>query len=197
MKRNHRLRGNYKRKAVPIALHGDGVATTAVGKSCSESVEGFSWQSCLMMGRGGVTLTNFLICMIFKNALEGSPETQAEIWLWMCWSLYWAYQGTHPTHRPDGSEYTTGIEADLACTELAGVFFWCCGRFAGIWNIGCFNWNCGATIQTLLAIVAMPIARRIHGRMPAKVQHGWEPFGPRIHSRGISRTAIAYLNCLA
>ena len=123
MKRNHRLRGNYKRKAVPIALHGDGVATTAVGKSYSKSVEGFSWQSCLMMGRGGVTLTNFLICMIFKNALEGSPETQAEIWLWMCWSLYWAYQGTHPTHGPDGSEYTTGIEADLAGTELAGGYF--------------------------------------------------------------------------
>ena len=123
MRTHHRLKGNYTEKAIPIALHGGGVATTAVGKSYSKSVEGYSWQSCLVMGCTGPTLTIFLICIIFKTVLDAGPGAQAEIWLWMTWSLFWLYEGVHPTHAPNGSPYTTGIEAELAGEPLAGGFY--------------------------------------------------------------------------
>ena len=66
MRKAHRLKGDYKKRALPIAFHGDGVATTAVGKSWSKSVEGYSWQSCLMMARGGLPLRTFSYVCISK-----------------------------------------------------------------------------------------------------------------------------------
>ena len=118
----HRL-GDYKKKGIPIGVHGDGVATTAVGKSYSKSVEGYSFQSLLMLGHGNIKLINFLICMIFKDLLEGGVGTQDEIWLVICWSLYWAYEGVYPTHDYNGKRYTSGIDAIRAGHPLAGGFF--------------------------------------------------------------------------
>ena len=81
------------------------------------------------MGLNGPVLTNFLICMIFKSILDSCPLADPEIWLWITWSLFWMYEGVHPTHSPEGVRYTSGKEFVLAGTPLAG------GYYCVLWQI--------------------------------------------------------------
>ena len=60
-------RAEYKRFAVPLGLHGDGVAISGISKSWSRSVDVYSWSS--LIGQGPTMLTNFMIYLLFANMI--------------------------------------------------------------------------------------------------------------------------------
>ena len=109
--------GPYSKKAIPIAVHGDGVPTIAVGKAWQKTVEGISWSSCLASGRGTTILLNFIIVFIFKASMANM--TNDEIWTYICWSLLALYNGCWPTHDVDGNL----LNDPLAGQPLADGFY--------------------------------------------------------------------------
>ena len=61
-------RDGWMRRAVPIALHGDAVPVIAVGRSNSQSLEWFSWQSILAYGP--TMAIKFWMCGVFENQAQ-------------------------------------------------------------------------------------------------------------------------------
>jgi hypothetical protein len=125
---NHPMkrRKNWRRRAIPITIHGDGVPVIAVGKAGTRSLDNISWQSLLACG--SVISVKLWITAIFlqnlcKESIHGI-ETMDQIWEIIVWSLKWLYIGEHPRDRWDGPwpEYMVS-ELLLAGTALAGEFF--------------------------------------------------------------------------
>ena len=71
-------RADYSSKCIPIALHGDGVPVTGVGKAWSKSVEIYSWSSCL--SGGNIVLSNFMVWLVHKVLVSKVPGKKP----WMC-----------------------------------------------------------------------------------------------------------------
>ena len=61
---------NFRRRAIPLSLHGDGVPVTGVGKSWGESMDIYSWNS--LLGSGSTLQFNFYIWSIFQVAVNES-----------------------------------------------------------------------------------------------------------------------------
>ena len=115
----HPMKGrrNWKRRAVPIALHGDDVPVTGCGKVWSKSMRAISW--CSMLGTGSTVNFNFLIYALFTVlAFEGfgPHNTNRRIFQIIAWSLYWLYLGKWPTSDVDGHP----IEDAWAGSPLTG-----------------------------------------------------------------------------
>lgn len=66
--RNHPVRSvpNWRRRAIPLSLHGDGVPITGVGKSWSQRTDIFSW--CSLFGTGLTRTFNYYIWGVFKQS---------------------------------------------------------------------------------------------------------------------------------
>ena len=107
----------YQSKFIPLALHGDGVAVSGVGRSWSRSIDVWSFSS--VIGRGMTILTNFIIFLLFPNYICKSGVDSMGAWeKRMCWSFYWLAVGKWPTKYWNGSP----IYSDKAGTDLADGF---------------------------------------------------------------------------
>ena len=106
--KNHPVssRETHRTKAVPLALHGDAVTTSGVGKSWANSCEAYSWRSCLSRAEIAIT-SNFLIWMYFVKLLVKSGNLNAfkAFERKLTWSLYWLFLGRHPVRDEFGVEY--------------------------------------------------------------------------------------------
>ena len=108
---------DYKNKVVPLGLHGDGVPVKGIGKSWSESMSCYSFNS--IVAPGGNTLeTNFVIFMVFEHLIsrKGACRTMNRFWKVMKWSFTALFNGKWPTEDPDGN----AILSAQAGTDLAG-----------------------------------------------------------------------------
>ena len=92
---------NWKKRAVPIALHGDVVPTTGVGKTWAKGMMIITF--CSLVALGAVWEMNFPIFLMFKPLLfdgDGSPEdsTRHHLWNAICWSFAEGYKGRFPEY---------------------------------------------------------------------------------------------------
>lgn len=96
---------NLKERAVPLALHGDGVSIVGVNKTWTKSVDAYSWSS--LLGSGPLTSTNFLVFIEYlKLMLETvAMNTHDNFSKLLAWSFYWLSIGKWPTRDVHGNEY--------------------------------------------------------------------------------------------
>ena len=115
-------RSNYQCRAIPIAVHGDAVPTTGIGKSWGKSMTVYSW--CSMLSKGCTKDLNFYIWDCFEEYLSKqrilSRNTKHIFWKVITWSLRWMYIGLWPDRDWQGKVYTGGVNKDRALTPLAG-----------------------------------------------------------------------------
>ena len=136
MRGNSRLEGHpvtartgYKRRCIPIRIHGDGVPVTGVGKSWGKSADIYSWNS--FFATGPTIEFNFYIWAVFKAVLSTSfnRNTKNTFWKILVWSLKWLWLGLWPNKNWDGSDWVHRVDIDRAMTPLAGTdddFLFCC-----------------------------------------------------------------------
>ena len=117
-------RKDHMLKALPLALHGDGVPISGVGKSWSRSVDAWSWTSIL--SKGTTLKTNFLIFLmhwqlVLKNADMNCYDKFSKV---LAWSLYWLFVGKWPARDWENQPWPEGSQAgNLANAPLAGGFY--------------------------------------------------------------------------
>ena len=96
-------RADYRDKAIPIFIHGDGVPVTAVNKAWSKSCDNWTWGSIL--GRG-----SFIECMYYIwgswpkfYSTSFAHNTMTVFFEILTWSLHWLWLGEWPTHDWKGT----------------------------------------------------------------------------------------------
>jgi len=141
----------WKRKAVPIAIHGDQVPVTGCGKTWAKSMLIISW--CSMLGRGSTVEMNFLILSIMAALLTkfGTNRTMDQLWRGIVWSLTWLQKGVHPSHDEYGRKYDeNSLEGrragDNLCgeKEYFGVLWGSKQDLEHLWKeygFPCYNWK--------------------------------------------------------
>ena len=123
-----RRRPDWKQKAIPIAIHGDGVGAIAVGKAGTKSIDVLSFQSIL--GRGAHTLVKLWMFALWSlcqaKRTDSDYDTMDEVWTVILWSFIQAYLGKHPGQDWNHKEWADGsAEAMLGAlaADLMGGFF--------------------------------------------------------------------------
>ena len=119
-------RTGFARRAIPIRLHGDGVAITGVGKSWAKTATVHSW--CSMLASGASQKFNWHIWSCFSVIMSEELATRTVFWKILCWSLYWLYLGLWPDRDWNGVLLTGVIDVARALQPLAGGpddFFFC------------------------------------------------------------------------
>ncbi len=158
---------DHQRNFHPMTLFGDGVASYALGKAWSKTVNVWTF-SCLTkspahQGFRGL-LAQMLITMCHKNdcVAKFNANTHKAIYKVLKWSLQALYDGIWPLLRPDNSPWpASSDEQGRAGKLLAG------GKRGVVWHInfdldwafeslGLPRWNsrspcakCGVTIATV------------------------------------------------
>ena len=112
---------NWKKRTIPIWLHGDGVEYAV-----RDSLMCWSWGP--LMTNFSPLETRFLISCFPKTAT--APETWCEIMQQVCWSLNALVQGTHPMHDAMGKPLKKGSPF----YEQRGKAL-CSGYRAVVWSI--------------------------------------------------------------
>ena len=124
MHKEHRYDANSR--AVPIALHADGVTCVGLGKKASKHADCISWCSLLTHSTATASI-NFIVLFIFQIMIvkNNIVDTMDVVWKNIVWSLYWLYQGVHPDRDADGRMYVPGdgLRYTLRLTALADGFF--------------------------------------------------------------------------
>ena len=120
----HPLHGHqfaHRKKACPLFLHGDDVASIGIGKIWSKAVNCLSFGGILSQG-SAASDSHILIGLMFNCIAirSAAADTFKTLWRQLIWSLYWLYRGQWPTHAPYGSLYTVGLEFERAGQPLAG-----------------------------------------------------------------------------
>ena len=121
-----RLVPSHRKKCIPIALHGDGVPISGVGKSWSKSAQVFSWTS--LLARGPTKSTCFLIYLFFWHLIvpAGNMDLYKKFTKVLCWSLGALFDGKWPGADADGRPWEQGSpQAERAGKPLANGFFCC------------------------------------------------------------------------
>ena len=117
---------DYKTKAVPIIIYGDGTLVTGISKGWSKSVDSLIWSSALAT-KGNTWLHNFIICFLYALNMyvdgDGKHLTEDDIWRELVWSLYWLHEGVHPDRGSDNIKYTAGEAYAKKGQPLAGGYF--------------------------------------------------------------------------
>ncbi|CAE7788811.1 unnamed protein product [Symbiodinium necroappetens] len=126
-------RPNFYKRCVPLALHGDGVPLTGVGKSWQNTITDFSFYSLLGEGKTP-DLLMFVYCLFDKLRKMGrdSTATAHRFFEILRWSFRIIWSGTWPSHDYNGRKYKPGSEeAKKAGKPLAdgwyGILFSFCG----------------------------------------------------------------------
>ena len=121
-------RPDWKRKAVPIMVHGDAVPCLQIGRHATKSYDVFSMQPVL--GSGSTLDQKAYIYGNFPT-LEAGEDTMFSVWQRVMWSFWFCYLGQHPTVEWQSKQpYPAGsVEASKAGAFLAA------GLFFVIWSI--------------------------------------------------------------
>jgi len=117
----HPVRGRdgFAMKAVPIAIHGDGVPVSGIGRARQRSCDIFSWSG--LLGKGPTTRTTFLVYLIYTSLIIRTPEKDvyALFSRIFAWSLYWLWMGVWPGKNWDDED----LHDPRAGTPLADGLF--------------------------------------------------------------------------
>ncbi len=122
-------RPDHQRNCIPIALHGDGVAISGVGRSWGKSVDVYSWAS--LLGKGSTVSTNFLVYLLYwklRVTREGMDvfDKFSKV---LAWSLYWLFLGVWPRRDADNHEYLAdspdGKRAGQPLADGDYAVLWC------------------------------------------------------------------------
>eukprot|EP00969_Alexandrium_andersonii_P358556 15451247-Alexandrium_andersonii.AAC.1 len=120
-------RPEWKTKAVPLSLHGDGVPVLQVGKPGSKSFEAYNFQS--IWATGSSLKTKTFMFGVFGGAVASADDgdegdTFGEIWKVLTWSLHYLWLGVWPRRDHNGAAWPQGsTEAALGGTPLAGGMY--------------------------------------------------------------------------
>ena len=125
--RNPQLHGHplhqrvgFERRAVPLRLHGDGVAITGIGKNWAQNATIFSW--CSFLAQGVSQNFNWHIWSVYDivSSYDADTHTRDCFWRILCWSLRWLWLGLWPDADWNGVAFTKSEDIDRALTPLAG-----------------------------------------------------------------------------
>ena len=121
--RNHPLfRDGLPKKAIPITLHGDGIPTTAVGKTWAKSTDVVSWTSLLAV-RGLKTMeSNWLVWLMYSSLYVKTfwLSSTRVIWTVVAWSFKCLQEGRWPEVDHKGDPFAAGtLAAEKAGQPLA------------------------------------------------------------------------------
>ena len=97
-------RQGWKDWAIPIAIHGDGVAVTNIRGKSSKQVDCLSWTSLLATGQ--TRMTQFLIWFAFSHLCRksGFGSTWPVFWAKLALSLQALFSGRWPEKTMEGSD---------------------------------------------------------------------------------------------
>jgi len=113
-------REQWDTKAIPISIHGDGVACIRVNRAGSRTLDVFSWQG--MLGRGGTLFLKHYMCAVFVASC--TSHTMSAVWRVLMWSLWWLFQGVFPDSDHTGKRFAaTSADGQAAGHPLAGGYF--------------------------------------------------------------------------
>ena len=116
-----RHRAGYAERCIPLAIHGDGVPVTHIGRSGSKSCDFFNWSS--LLGQGCTLDATVFITGAFSD-LNVKGETLNAIWAVIAWSLTWLWESKWPDRDHHGIMYRRpSVEGKRALTPLADGFF--------------------------------------------------------------------------
>ena len=89
-------RRDWKRRCIPLGLHGDGISVANVRGKASKTAETLSWTS--LLASGATRLTTYLIWFTFSHLTkkEGFGATWGTFWRRMCRSLWALWTGVWP-----------------------------------------------------------------------------------------------------
>ena len=120
----HGHKFSFKKKAVPIAIHADGVTVTGIGKKSQKHMDAFSWTSLLAMELPAA-VNSFLIALLFQIVERSDGLTSRQLWTVMSWSFHWMYQGVWPDYDWTGRQYSQedGLSYIRRGQPLAFFFF--------------------------------------------------------------------------
>ena len=96
-----RDRAEFMRKAVPIAIHGDGVPCTS-----RMSLDGVSWSSCLVNSTLPAIDTKWFTTGVMNSCV--GTNTKDVLWTHICWSLAILLSGKHPMRNHLGASFAPG-----------------------------------------------------------------------------------------
>jgi hypothetical protein len=105
--KNHPMvhREGWSKRAIPIAIHGDAVASVGVGQTGTKAYDAYSWQSLLCRAPTKVAKQYwfgiFEDCKIKPDATT-DRYTMRDVWRAALWGLHAAYEGVHPNQDVDG-----------------------------------------------------------------------------------------------
>ena len=99
---------NSQEFGIPIALHGDEVATVGCGKSWAKMSHCVSWSS--LLARGRVDNKYHIIFQVYDCLCKGTygRETLDEIWRTVIWSLNALHEGVWPRKDVNDKPITSG-----------------------------------------------------------------------------------------
>ena len=94
-------RRNWKRRCVPLAVHGDGVPVTGVGKGWTQTVTNWSWYSLVATGVATVDALFFIYAMYDKMRVHAKDLTGTahHFFLVLKWSFDIMWKGVFPSHN--------------------------------------------------------------------------------------------------
>ena len=110
-------REGWRTWAVPLAIHGDGVAITNVRGVSSKTVDTLCWTS--LLSTGATRMTHYLIWFAFGHLVKsaGFAQTWRTFWRKLCESLRALSAGIWPTHTMEG-------EAEVRSGQQIAGGFW-------------------------------------------------------------------------
>ena len=125
---DHPIRSREDRftSGIPLALHGDGVSVTGLGKVWQQGVDVYSIHS-LLPQTAGTRLRHQVIALVPVALLGKDAESQARIDVMhrhLAWSLQSLGEGVWPRLDPDGQSWPQGSrDRKRAGRRLAGHFY--------------------------------------------------------------------------
>ena len=130
---------NWKRKVVPLSLHGDGVACVRRGRAGSKTFDALSYTGTLAYGATSKTklfITGWLHDCVAQRCPGNNYDSEEELWGMIIWSFKALDSGKWPTADWNGAEFPPdSLDAVRANTDLAN------GMRAVIWCIkGDLDW---------------------------------------------------------
>ena len=114
-----KLRPDYRNKCIPLAMHGDEVPITGVGKVWAKCTLMLSWFSILANALGGGTLDIMIYIwgvfekFVVASTAGGVPGTMKVFWSIMRWSFGILFAGKRPTRDWRGIELHCCITCEL------------------------------------------------------------------------------------
>ena len=125
---NHPIRDvdNFRTRAIPISLHGDGVPVSGIGKTWGKSLDVYSWNSLLCNSGKTISFT-YYIWSIFQKLVchRYLFRTKHKFWRMMVWSLEICMRGEWPTHDWNGNAVTDPLHVLMQGRPLAGAVATC------------------------------------------------------------------------